>query len=51
MGYYGGDGARRLATVRPSVRLPQEQPPCAIDWSVRLYGLWNVGGVGVVANP
>ncbi len=44
MGYYGGDGARRLATVRPSVPLPQEQPPCAIDWSVRLYdcGTWAV---------
>ncbi len=44
MGYYGGDGARRVATVRPSVSLPQEQPPCAVDWSVRLYdcGTWAV---------
>ena len=44
MGYYGGDGARRVAMVRPSVPLPQEQPPCATDWSVRLYdcGTWAV---------
>ena len=44
MGYYGGDGARRVDTVRPSVSLPQEQPPCATDWSVRLYdcGTWAV---------
>ena len=44
MGYYGGDGARRVATIRPSVPLPQEQPPCAVDWSVRLYdcGTWAV---------
>ena len=44
LGYYGGDGARLVATVRPSVPLPQEQPPCAIDWSVRLYdcGTWGV---------
>jgi hypothetical protein len=44
MGYYGGDGARKVATVKPSVSLPQSQPPCAIDWSVRLYdcGTWAV---------
>jgi hypothetical protein len=28
LGYYAGMGARRVATVRPSVRLPQRQPPC-----------------------
>ena len=44
LGYYGGDGARLVATVRPSVPLPQAQPPCATDWSVRLYdcGTWAV---------
>ena len=44
MGYYGGAGARKVATVRPSASLPQSQPPCAIDWSVRLYdcGTWAV---------
>ena len=42
MGYYDGLGARLVATVRPSVPLPQEQPPCATDWTVRLYdcGTW-----------
>ena len=44
MGYYGGLGARRVATVQPSVALPQLQPECAADWSVRLYdcGTWAV---------
>ena len=43
-GYYGGLGARRVATVQPSVPLPQRQPDCAVDWSVRLYdcGTWVV---------
>ncbi len=44
MGYYGGDGARKVETIRPSAPLPQIQPPCAVDWSVRLYdcGTWQV---------
>ena len=44
MGYYDGAGARLVETVQPSVPLPQEQPACAIDWSVRLYdcGTWGV---------
>jgi hypothetical protein len=29
MGYYGGSGARLIATVQPSAVLPQSQPPCA----------------------
>jgi hypothetical protein len=43
-GWYGGLGARLVATVRPSVPLPQRQPECAIDWSIRLYdcGTWDV---------
>ncbi|HEX2708262.1 MAG TPA: N,N-dimethylformamidase beta subunit family domain-containing protein, partial [Solirubrobacterales bacterium] len=28
MGYYGGDGARKVATVQPSASLPQVQPAC-----------------------
>ena len=28
MGYYGGDGARKMATVQPSASLPQSQPNC-----------------------
>ena len=44
MGYYGGLGGRLIATVRPIVALPQRQPPCKEDWSVRLYdcGTWGV---------
>ena len=36
MGYYGGDGARKVATVQPSVALPQGQPDCATDSSTGL---------------
>ena len=28
LGYYGGDGARKVATVQPSATLPQAQPKC-----------------------
>ena len=44
LGYYGGDGARFVETVRPSGPLPHQQPDCAIDWDVRLYdcGTWAV---------
>lgn len=44
LGYYGGAGARRIATVRPSMPLPLEQPACLTDMSVRLYdcGNWSV---------
>ena len=31
MGYYGGDGARKVATVTPSASLPQTQPACLDD--------------------
>ena len=31
MGYYGGDGARKVATVQPSASLPQNQPACLDD--------------------
>ena len=44
LGYYNGAGGRRIATVKPSVPLPQPQPPCLTDMSVRLYdcGNWAV---------
>jgi hypothetical protein len=44
LGYYGGDGARHIATVTPSARLPQTQPACATDPSTSLYdcGTWSV---------
>ena len=44
MGYYGGMGARRIATVEPSVPLPQEQPDCFRDDVTHLVdcGNWSV---------
>lgn len=44
MGYYGGMGARKVATITPSVPLPQTQPACATDASVGLEdcGNWAV---------
>ncbi len=43
-GYYGGDGAREVATVTPSASLPQVQPPCVTDAVTELYdcGTWGV---------
>jgi hypothetical protein len=43
MGYYGGKGARRVATVNPSVQLPQAQPPCFTDSTTRLTDCGNWG--------
>ncbi len=44
MGYYGGDGARKVATVTPSASLPQNQPPCLTDAATGLVdcGNWAV---------
>jgi len=44
LGYYGGMGARLVTSMKPSVTLPQKQPPCLTDASVRLYdcGNWEV---------
>jgi hypothetical protein len=44
LGYYGGMGARKVATVTPSVPLPQTQPACVTDTSVGLAdcGNWAV---------
>ena len=36
LGYYGGVGARQIATIKPSVALPQTQPPCLTDCRDRL---------------
>ncbi len=41
MGYYGGDGARKVATVVPSASLPQTQPPCAEEASTGLIDCGN----------
>ena len=44
MGYYGGMGARQVATVVPSVSLPQSQPNCLTDSATGLVdcGNWAV---------
>eukprot|EP00928_Gymnodinium_smaydae_P031983 TRINITY_DN23293_c0_g3_i1.p1 TRINITY_DN23293_c0_g3~~TRINITY_DN23293_c0_g3_i1.p1 ORF type:complete len:721 (+),score=94.41 TRINITY_DN23293_c0_g3_i1:164-2326(+) len=46
LGYYGGAGARRVATFRPSVSLPQTQPECLLEESTLLVdcGNWAVSG-------
>ena len=46
LGYYGGNGARRVATIKPSTPLPYRQPDCLQDQTVRLYdcGNWAVSG-------
>src|SRR3984957_12597625 len=44
IGYYQGNGARLVASVSPSVPLPQNQPPCLTDSSTGLTdcGNWSV---------
>ncbi len=44
MGYYGGMGARKVATIKPSVTLPQTQPACLTDQATNLVdcGNWAV---------
>ena len=46
LGYYGGLGARRVATVQPSAALPQAQPPCLSQPATGLLdcGNWGVSG-------
>ena len=50
MGYYGGLGARKVATVTPSATLPQAQPACLTDATTGLDRLRQLGGVGVVGG-
>ena len=47
MGYYGGTGARKVATIQPSVSLPQPQPACLTDPST---GLIDCGNWGISAS-
>ncbi len=44
MGYYGGSGARLVASIAPSVSLPQTQPACLEDPTTGLVdcGNWAV---------
>ncbi len=41
MGWYGGAGARRVATVQPSAALPQNQPDCVSDSTTGLIDCGN----------
>ena len=52
MGYYGGLGARRVATVEPSAELPQAQPECLRDADTRLFdcGNWEASASWPVPN-
>jgi hypothetical protein len=47
MGYYGGMGARKVATISPSAHLPQSQPACITDSTT---GLIDCGNWGVSAS-
>jgi hypothetical protein len=47
LGYYGGRGARKVATINPSVSLPQNQPVCVRDVTT---GLSDCGNWGVSAS-
>jgi len=47
MGYYGGQGARKVATVRPVALLPQNQPGCQ---TTAATGLVDCGNWAVSAN-
>jgi hypothetical protein len=42
-GWYQGLGARQIATVTPSARLPQIQPQCVSDATTELYDCGNWG--------
>ena len=41
LGYYAGLGARKVATVNPSVSLPQSQPACLTDVATNLIDCGN----------
>lgn len=50
LGYYGGMGARQVATVQPSATLPQIQPACLNDTTTGLIdcGNWAVSASWMV---
>jgi hypothetical protein len=52
VGYYGGAGGRQIATVSPSVPLPQTQPACKTDSTTFLYdcGNWAVSASWTVPS-
>jgi hypothetical protein len=52
MGYYGGSGARKIATVTPSASLPQTQPACLADPATGLVdcGNWDISASWAVPS-
>ncbi len=53
LGYYGGDGARLIASnIQPSAQLPQNQPECLTNSSTGLIdcGNWGVSASWTVPN-
>jgi hypothetical protein len=50
MGYYGGLGARRVATIAPSVPLPQTQPACLSDAITGVDGRDAGGTINLLAR-
>jgi hypothetical protein len=51
MGYYGGLGARKIATVLPSAALPQAQPACLNEATTGLIDCGNWATSGSWAVP
>ena len=55
LGWYAGDGARKIASVVPSATLPQQQPQCITEAATQLYdcgnwrlsATWNVPSTAV----
>jgi hypothetical protein len=43
IGYYGGMGARLVASIQPSAQLPQAQPACVSDSATKLVDCGNWG--------
>ena len=50
MGYYGGDGARKVATVTPSASLPQNQPRLPERCRHRADRLRQLGRLGLLGG-
>jgi hypothetical protein len=47
MGYYGGDGARLIASITPNISVSQNQPPCNTNTTT---GLVDCGNWGISAS-
>src|SRR5687767_10459636 len=52
LGYYGGAGARKVATIAPSASLPQNQPNCLTQTTTGLIdcGNWAVSASWLVPS-